>query len=407
MAEQYHIQINLLGEFSLRCTIDGTPRELTEEYSTSKRMWMFLQYMSLFHYREISQEEMIDTLWWDEESVNPANALKTILHRARTALGELGIPEDTPILLYKRGIYRWNSDIQVSLDTEQFEQLSNEQHEGNVEMALKAISLYKGDLLPNTESSPWVVSLRTYFHAKYIGLCHETAASLNHMGRCTEAMEICKGAINLDPYDEGCHLELMQSMVAQGLKQQALQHYTYVQKLFMEQLGVSPSHEMTAIYRKLNQSKANMEMDLKVIRGHLSESRSGGAFYCDFDVFQEIYRIDARRSVRSGWVIQLALITVLGADGEPLQDRRCSMAMEEMKNILQRSLRSGDVVARYSNAQYVVLLPTASYENGVMVLKRIQNNYKKTLLGMTTTLEYNLLPVIPDKESESSYFMAK
>jgi len=93
--------------------------------------------------------------------------------------------------------------------------------------------------------------------------------------------------------------------------------------------------------------------------------------------------------------VQLALITVLDTTGECMQARRCSAAMEEMKSVLHRSLRSGDICSRFSSAQYLILLPTASYENGMKVLKRIQNNYNQTLIGMTSAMEYSMLPVLP------------
>jgi len=404
MEHQYLIRISMLGGFSMRCIIDGREYVLLEEHNTSKRMWTFMQYMAVFHHREISQEELIEVLWWNEESSNPATSLRTILHRARAALVQLGFPEEKNVLLYKRGLFKWSPDVKLELDTEEFDRLGSDRYIDDLEQSLEALKLYKGDFLPNAEGTPWVVSLRTYFHAKFIKLSHETAALLNAESRHSEAMQICKSAINIDPYDERCHMELMSAMASTGLTQRACQHYNYVVKLFMEQLGVTPSKEMAELYRQLDQSHTNMEMDLNVIRGNLIESHRNGAFYCDYNVFQEMYRVDARRSIRSGWVIQLALITVLDSNGEDLQQRRCSAAMEELKSVLQHSLRSGDIFSRYSPAQYLVLLPTASHENGIMVLKRIQSNYRQSLIGMTTSLEYSILPVLPAQENGDSLF---
>ena len=49
-------------------------------------------------------------------------------------------------------------------------------------------------------------------------------------------------------------------------------------------------------------------------------------------------------------------------------------AMDHVKDAFG-CLRAGDVVARYSGSQYVVLLPTCTYESGKMVLKRIEDNF--------------------------------
>jgi len=402
MEQQRTIHVSLFGGFSMKCIVDGVEYSLTEKYSTSKRLWAFLQYMTVFHHRDISQEEMIEALWWDEESANPGNALKTTLCRARTALEELGFPDGKPIILYKRGLYRWSEDVRLVLDVEEFDTLFPNHELINLEEAVKAAALYRGDFLPNAEA-PWVISIRTYYHAKFVSLCGKTAAMLNAQERYDEAISICRSGIDIDPFDEPCHLELMMAMASSGLTQPALQHYNYITNLFMDQLGVSPSKEMTDLYRRLTHANESMEMDLKVVRGLLTEPKGNGAFYCDYGIFQEMYRLEARRAVRTGVIVQLAMITVLDTNGECLQSRRCSASMEEMRSVLHHSLRAGDIFARFSAAQYLLLLPTASYENGIKVLRRIQNNYGRTLIGMTTSMEYSILPVLPANEEEALF----
>ena len=45
--------------------------------------------------------------------------------------------------------------------------------------------------------------------------------------------------------------------------------------------------------------------------------------------------------------------------------------MDRLENVLSQSLRLGDVAARYSESQFVILLPTSSYESGMLVANRI------------------------------------
>lgn len=402
MDHKITIRVATFGEFSMSCTVNGKEYVLTESYSTSKRFWTFLQYMSVFHYRDIDQKEMLDVLWHNNESVNPGNALKTTLFRARAAMEELGLADGKEVILYKHGVYHWNPSIHLELDTKEFDALYPN-FVPDFDSALKAIALYKGDFLAGCED-PWVISIRTFYQTKFVNLSGETAALLNSAGQHKEAMALCQRAIELDPFNEKCHLELMLAMSAVGLTKEALQHYSYITKLFMNQLGVLPSPEMTALYRRLNSSGISMEMDLNIIRDRLTELKGGGAFFCDHDVFQEIYRLEARRAVRSGTIVQLALITILDQNGEPLQTRRCSSAMDELKSVLHKSLRSGDIFAQHSPAQYLLLLPTANHENSLMILKRIQTNFGKTLVGMTTVLEHSVLPVLPVNDDANSLF---
>ena len=45
-------------------------------------------------------------------------------------------------------------------------------------------------------------------------------------------------------------------------------------------------------------------------------------------------------------------------------------AMEQLKGVLNGSLRIGDVASRYSGSQYVVMLPTCTFESAEMVTNR-------------------------------------
>ena len=89
------------------------------------------------------------------------------------------------------------------------------------------------------------------------------------------------------------------------------------------------------------------------------------------------------------------MIAVLDRDGSPLSSQRLAPAMEVLRASIQRSLRSGDVFTRYSTTQYLILLPTASYENAELVLKRITGVFQKTMAGVSTSTQCGVMPVQP------------
>ena len=397
-----HLTVSLFGTFSL-CTETQT---ISEQDSSSKRLWTFLQYLTTFHQKKISQDELIEALWGDGECANPVNTLKTILHRARAMMESLGFSDGKQVIFYRRGFYTWNPEMQISTDVDRFDLLCKDLFtapldEEGLKNALDAIALYQGDFLPSAAGSPWALSLRTYYHTKYLKLCGMTSAYLSEQKQYELAVRICRSAISIDPYDEESHLLLMQCLAASGAQQAAIQHYTQVSALFMDQLGVTPSDEMFQLYRELSKSTESMEMDLHVIRRNLLEERpGGGAFFCEYAVFQDIYRLEARSAIRSGQVVQLAMLTLLDQKGQRLDSKRSAAAMDELRDVILSSLRIGDIFTRYSSAQYLILLPTASYENGVKILQRILNNYQRTLVSNATSVKYSLLPVLPALPSE-------
>ena len=81
------LQVNLFGEFSL--TYNGM--SIDDSGSRSKKLWMLLEYLLVFRGREVTQNEIIELLWPDEDVSNPANTLKVLIHRIRQTLDQLGL----------------------------------------------------------------------------------------------------------------------------------------------------------------------------------------------------------------------------------------------------------------------------------------------------------------------------
>ena len=401
MEKENLLSVSMLGSFVMRHQADGKEYVLTEQDSTSKRLWTFLQYMAAFSDRPVSQSELIDVIWGDDSSADPANALKTLLHRARSAMEQLGFPDGKKIIQYKRGFYNWSPEIEIELDMVRFDALCDRAQEGDIEAAIEAIDLYEGDFLPNAAGSPWAVSMRTYYHTKYLKTCDDVAAALCEEKRYEEAVQICRRATIIDPYDENSHLLLMRALSALGSQQAAIQHYSHVADMFMNQLGVSPSEEMMQFYRELTKLEMNVEMDIHVVRQKLEEKNEvSGAYFCEYFTFQNIYQLEARSVQRTGRVVQLAMLTLTDRRGNALESKQRAIAMEELHNVIRSCLRAGDAFTRISAAQHLILLPTASYENGVKILQRIIGRFDGTLAGKGAVVQYSLLPVLPVGENE-------
>lgn len=402
MEKGYLLSVSLLGNFAMRHQVGGIEYVLTEQDSTSKRLWTFLQYMAAFSDRPVSQSELIDVIWGDDEtSADPANALKTLLHRARNAMEQLGFPDGKKVILYRRGFYNWGPEVRLELDIQRFDALCEQAQSGDVEAAIEAIDLYEGDFLPNAAGSPWAVSMRTYYHSRYLTICGGAAAALFEQKRYEEAVQMCRRVTIMDPYDERSHLLLMRSLSALGSQQAAIQHYSYVADMFMNQLGVSPSEEMIQFYRELAKLKMNVEMDIHVVQEKLEEKNEiRGAYFCEYFTFQNIYQLEARSVQRTGCVVQLAMLTLTDRRGNALESKQRAVAMEELHEVIRGCLRAGDAFTRVSATQYLILLPTANYENGVKVLQRIISRYENTLAGKGAQVQYSLLPVLPTGENE-------
>ena len=126
------------------------------------------------------------------------------------------------------------------------------------------------------------------------------------------------------------------------------------------------------------------------------ESKKHGAFFCEYDIFKEVYQLEVRSAARLGKPIHLCLISVSDRRGETLTRRTLENVMRKLAESVQRSLRSGDVFSRYSAAQYVVLLPQANYENSKMVMERIIRSYKLDHSHSPAKLDYSIQEIDRD-----------
>lgn len=391
------LYVKFFGQFTLSCSDLSTTSAVRGQ--SSRRVWTFLQYLCAFHQRSVSQEDIIEAVWGETEVADPVGALKTILHRARMVLEGLGFPDGKKVLLYRRGCYSWSPEVELHLDTEELDRLYarfNSMPEDSLPDVLRFLPRYAGDFLPDEDVNSWALSLRTFYHTRYLQLSWGAAKLLQGQGRFDEAAAICRTATTLDPYDERCQLLLIRLLHDSGATQAALRHYSTVSGLYMDQLGVSPSPEMLALYQDISRADTTETLELDLVREQLLEKGDvKGPFFCEYAVFQDIYRLIARTMPRSGSAAQLVLLTITENAGGPMEARPRTAAMEALRNDGLSMLRPGDVVARVSPSQVLLLLPSTSRERAEAAVCRILAAFEHTLIGRRVGVRTTLLPVLP------------
>lgn len=405
MGHQITLMVNMFGQFSISHSTNGETMTITDHTSASRRLWAFLGYLISYRSTPVSQEQLIDILWNGEETDDPANTLKTLLHRARRLLESIGIGDAKQILLYRKGSYSWSNEVVFLIDAERFEQFYEAAlvaPQDRLSALMSAISLYGGTLLPKAAHETWAISLRMYYQARFMKICAEAAVLLEQEGRYVDMIDICRKALHADAYDESIHLLLMQALASNGSQQAAIAHYTHVTQFFMEQLGVSPSEQLTSFYRRLVKSTNSVEMDLRVIQKSLVElDPPSTPYYCEFPIFQDIYRLESRTADRTGQVIQLSMLSVLSSQKKALTAKQIALTMNRLKETIFTTLRRGDSFTQYSASQYLILLPCANYENGNKVLLRVISNFKRAYPSMNVRLQLSVLPLLPVQLEEA------
>lgn len=394
------IRVTLLGNFEI-CNGDT---KIEETINRSKKMWNLLGYIITYHNKHISQTEYIDMLWPDEVSTNPTSALKTLLSRVRTLLEPVA-PNKENFILSSQGSYQWNNQLPCIIDIEEFEkyakkaEITSYPEDERISFYKKALDLYKGDFLSKHSTELWVVPLATYYHKLYL----DTVKSFLHLlekGNDYETMEYyCSKALQIERFDETIHCMFIQTLLNQGNTIAAMNHYEQTTDMLYSNLGVKPSKALRSLYLNIIRTQKTLEMDLNIIQNDLKEAEfKSGPFFCEYCIFQETYRLIARQAAREGRSVYLCLLTVSDANGEIPTLNKLDAAMKRLADAINASLRRGDVVSKYSGAQYVILLPDITYEDASMVMERIIKQYYQANRRSVLHLKYKLQQILIDEQ---------
>lgn len=372
------LKINMFGSFSLSYK-NNTIDDNTNRF---KKIWFLLEYLITFREKNISQNELIETLWPDEDLTDPANNLKTLIHRARTTLDGIGFEKGKNIIRFSRGSYSWNNDLNFEIDAEIFSSIlinakgiKDERY--RLEEELVAINMYKGTYLPKSSLEPWAVPISTYYHNLYLEAVYDAIKILSKEQNYKIISDICTKATLIDPYNEELHYEYILSLTKQNLHHEALNHYEFVVDMFYKQFGLNLSDKITKLYKNILNTTKEVEYDITLIKENLKEGEyNQGAYFCELGLFKELCQIESRAIARTGVSIHLALISITSNYVE-LDNKIMNSTMDKLHTSIQESLRRGDVFTRYSLSQFLVLLPSTNIENAQMVVNRIEKSFKR------------------------------
>lgn len=378
--------VNMFGKFQIM----NSESTLNNDHFRSEMMVKLLSFIVANRERTLTVDELAEVLWPDDESENPAGALKNLMYRLRTILKKAF--GDGEFILTGRGSYNWNSEYKIQVDAEEFEKLferakiSKYSFEQKIEYYEQAIALYQGDFLIKYSSMHWVVPLSAYYHSMFLTIVKKTARLYEETKQYEKMEKVCANALRYDNIDERLHCYLIQSMIFQNKLELASEYYDRAEKMIYSTLGIRKSIKLKEVYEQLVQMKSEVgASEVHEVNQEMTEDENPeGAYICGYPIFREIYRLESRRVARLGLSEYVLLMTVshvknIGRMGnDKMTHYQMDRTMDCLEEALKESLRIGDVAARYSDSQYVVLLPTLDYEDSVRVTDRIVKNlYKK------------------------------
>lgn len=373
------LKMQLFGSFSME--YDG--HVIGEADLHSNKLTKLLVYILMNRDSVLTHQQLLEVLG-NDDSQKPENVLKNLMYRMRKAMSELG---DDKFICTSTGAYKWNPEILVETDYEEYEARVQALHKETDTQKRKAlckqiIDSY-GSVSTKVSQETWMLPKTVWYQTSYMEATHRLCEMLEAEGEWNELELICNKAMAVDAFDEEIHCWLLKSMHGQKKYDLAIAQYDKSKKMFYENMGIQPSEELQEAFQDM---LADIGEDIKDVSNLLEEmhesDRLNGAFICDYHIFRQIYRIEVRRIERSGMAEHMLLLTIRKKStkhNDKLTESAGSDGMEALEIAIRCCLRAGDVAARYSATQFVILLPMCSYESGVMVAERIQKYFRKLI----------------------------
>jgi DNA-binding SARP family transcriptional activator len=375
------ITVVMLGKFDI--IVEG--RSALPQISNSHKSILLLKHLILNRGKAIPIASLIEIFWAEaEKSVNPENALKTMVSRIRSNLAKVN-PDLKNCIQAENRSYMWSTEAPCDVDVFRFEEMCESVKECDTlgesvrEVYTHIIDIYGGDLSYSNTDEEWIVSRSLCLHHLYLQTVYKFIDMLKAEQDNEMVIHVCRIALDIDAFDERLNLELMTALKDSGQSNAALTQYKYVTSAYYKYLGIEPTEGIQSFYRNLVRSHQSSESDLQTIRTELLNSDSGetGAFICEYSIFKDIYQLQLRNIGRQENKMFLALLSVENTVEEYFDPLIQDTVMRRLLAILKDCLRRGDTISRFSSSQYAILLPMMYYSNGYIVINRIKKQFYK------------------------------
>ena len=376
MKYQDMLQIQMQGEFAIKNEFYKFPQETKK----SMQVIMLIAYLIVNRATLTNKTRLMEVLWPNGSADNPEGALRNLVYRARLELKKFFPDEKVECILSKNNSYIWNSELECDLDIVRFENLVEqikEEEDLNQawQLCTKLLTDYKEDFMFEFPDENWIVEC--------IG---KVAEGLDKEQRYQEIIDLC----DLLDYKEFTNTRIHELKLYAYYKLDmiavAMSYYHDVIDLYYSRLGIEVSERMKEIYRMVQKSNAKNPVDVNELE------RDQGTFYCDFDVFKNIYRINVRAAQRSTRARFLVLMTMKDESGK-LSEKRLLEESDLLKEIIFSMLRKNDVYSKCNMTQYSMIIATPRKEGCQKAIDRILEKYEQKRTEECVSVSYQMKPI--------------
>ena len=260
-----HLSLSLLGSFQV--TLDGQPATGFK----SNKVRALLAYLAVEADRPHRREALAGLLWPDWPDRDAISNLRYALSDLRGVIGDR--EAQPPYLLITRDTIQFNLCSDHWLDVWHFTENARVDKSalGFFEILEKAIVLYRGDFLEgfsledSSTFEEWTLLTRERFARQASTLLHTLADFCEARGDYEQALAYAYRQLELEPWNETAHQQLMRVLALNGQRSAALAQYENCRSVLADELGVEPSEETEKLHEQIKSSKLKAQKPFSLV----------------------------------------------------------------------------------------------------------------------------------------------
>ncbi|MGD8473705.1 MAG: BTAD domain-containing putative transcriptional regulator, partial [Anaerolineae bacterium] len=248
------LSVRLLG--TLQVTLDGTP--LTGFESEKERV--LLAYLIEESQQPHRREKLAGLLWPERPEAAARGNLRRVLSNLRRLLGDR-TPSGPPFLLITEQTVRFNPACDAWVDILTFARLLRPLRRQPSTQLEEAIRLYHGDFMEgfSVADSPaceeWMLLCRERYQRLMMEALHRLVEEYERQGSFECALELAWRQLDLEPWWEEAHQQLIRLLALSGRRSEALAQYVKCRRVLAEELAAEPSPETTSLYEQIRDQR--------------------------------------------------------------------------------------------------------------------------------------------------------
>jgi WD40 repeat protein/DNA-binding SARP family transcriptional activator len=305
----------LLGAFQV--ALNGTPVTTFRSVKTQA----LLAYLAVESERPHRREALAGLLWPDQPESVALHNLSQTLNQLRQALDDHHA--DPPFLLINRRAIQWNQAADSWLDVGALTAcMAGPQTHPHpdllgcpscMQQLQQAVDLYRGPFLDgffvrdSDLFEAWILLKREWLHGQVLQALDALAVYYERRREWEAALHAARRQIEIDPFREAAHRQVMRLLALRGQRNAALMHYETYRRWLADQLAVEPADETTILYGRILAGDLDGEAQGMEHFPHWNETPDLGSFYGRADDLATLER----------WVIAdgCRVVAVLGIGG--------------------------------------------------------------------------------------------